>query len=444
MLKRFLRPTTKDTLDPEAKEIILKAREEAQKIREEALKLEQKIVAREEALRRKEEELEKLREKQIAKLEKMAQLTKEEARQQILKELEGHLKEEVARRIKEAEELIKERADERARDILVSTMQQAATDYVAEYTVSTVKLPNEEIKGRIIGKDGRNIKALEKATGVDFDLDSEPDEVRLSSFDPFRREVARLTLERLIADGRIQPARIEETVEKVKKELEEKLREEGEQYAYDAGVHGLPPEIHALLGRFKLRTSYGQNLAQHSLEVMNLAKYIAAEVGANVELTKKAALLHDLGKVLTGEMEGSHTRIGRRIMEKHGFDEKLINAAQSHHEEEEFKSVEAVIVYIADAISGARPGARFENYEAYVKRMREFEDVAKSFPGVAEAYALSAGRELRVVLKPEETDDATVTKLAHDIADKIHKTLTYPGQVKVTVLREVRGEEVAL
>jgi ribonuclease Y len=384
-----------------------------------------------------------LRREQIENLEKVATLTKDEAQKQILKELEESLKDEIARKIRQAEEVIKERSDERARDILISTMQQAATDYVAEYTVSTVKLPDEEMKGRIIGKEGRNIKSLEKATGVDFDLDAEPDEVRISSFDAFRREVARIALERLIADGRIQPSRIEETVKKVQKELDTTLREEGEQYAYDAGVHGLPEETHRLLGRFKLRTSYGQNLAKHSLEVMNLAKYIAEEVGADVELTKKAALLHDIGKVLTGEMEGSHTRIGRKVMERQGFDEKLINAAQSHHEEEEFKSVEAVIVYIADAISGARPGARFENYEAYVKRMKEFEEIAKSFAGVSDAYALSAGREVRVVLKPSETDDAAVTKLAHDIAARVENELTYPGQVKVTVIREVRAEEVA-
>lgn len=447
-----------------AKEIIVEAKEEAQRIRQKSFEQEKKLSSQEAVLKRREQELAKrerdlaasqrgvshklaeldrLKKEQLGKLERVASLTRDEARSQILSETEKNLKDEIARRIKQAEEEIKEKSDEKARDILVSAIQQAGTDYVSEYTVSKVKLPDEEMKGRIIGKEGRNIRALEQATGVDFDLDETPNEVRVSSFDGFRREVARIALERLVADGRIQPARIEATVAKVKEELESRLKEDGEKLAYDAGVAGLPEEIIKLLGRYKFRTSYGQNLAKHSLEVMNLAKYLASELKADVELVKKAALLHDIGKVMTAEVEGPHTRVGREILEKAGFDEKLINAASSHHEEEEFKSVEAVIVYIADAISGARPGARLENYEAYVKRMREFEELATSFSGVGKAYVLAAGREVRVMLQPSETNDAAVTKLAHEIAEKIQSNLTYPGQVKVTVIREVRGEGVA-
>lgn len=447
-----------------AREIVVEAKDEAQRIRQESFELEKKITGREAVLSRQEEELnskqrrlknfqrklyqkeqesEELRQEQIAKLEKVASLTSEEARSQIISEIEKSLRDEIARRIKQAEEVVKEKGDERGKDILVSAIQQAGTDYVAEYTTSRLKLPDEEMKGRIIGKEGRNIKALEQATGVDFDLDETPSEVRVSSFDGFRREVARIALERLIADGRIQPARIEETVVKVKREMESRLKGEGDKLADDAGVTGLPESIVKLLGRYKFRTSYGQNLAKHSLEVMNLAKFIAAEIGADVALVKKAALLHDIGKVMTAEMDGPHTRIGREIMEKAGFDEKLINAAEAHHEEEEFKSVEAVVIYIADAVSGARPGARFENYEAYVKRMREFEELAASFEGVDKAYVLSAGREVRVMLSSSETNDSTVTKLSHDIAEKIQSSLTYPGQVKVTVVREVREESIA-
>jgi len=436
-----------------ARETIVEAKEKAQQIRQEAFELERKFSVREAALGEKEKELlkreekladlEGLKQKYLKRLEETASLTQEEARTQILATTEKNLKDEIARRLKEAEEEIKEKADEKARDILISAIQQAGTDYVAEYTVSKVKLPDEEMKGRIVGKEGRNIKAFEQATGVEVEVDETPNEVRLSSFDGLRREVARLALEKLIADGRIQPTRIEETVVAVKKTLEAKMKEEGEKLAYDTGVPGLPEEVIKLLGRYQYRTSYGQNLITHSLEVLNLAKYIAAELHADVELVKKAALLHDIGKVMTAEAEGPHGRLTREILEKYNFDEKLINAAAAHHEEEEFKSVEAMIIHVADAISGARPGARFENYDAYTKRMREFEDLAKAFPGVERVYALSAGREVRVMLKPTETDDTAVTKLAHEISKKIESRLTYPGEVKVTVIREVREEGVA-
>lgn len=450
--------------EAKAREIVVEAKEEAQRIRQESFEVEKDLSRREAVLESEKQELEekkqslvssqgqvarrletlqKLEQEELQRLEKIASLTPDEARSQLLSQIEKNLKGEIARRIKQAEEIIKEKSDERARDILISAIQQAGTDYVAEYTTAKVRLPDEEMKGRIIGKEGRNIKALEQATGVSFDLDETPSEVSVSSFDGFRREIARVALERLIADGRIQPTRIEETVAKVKGEMEKILKEDGEKLAYDAGVAGLPEEIIKLLGRYKFRTSYGQNLAKHSLEVINLAKYLASELKSEVELVKKAALLHDIGKVMAAEVAGPHTRVGREILEKYGFDEKLINAACSHHEEEEFKSVEAVIIYVADAVSGARPGARFENYDAYVKRMREFEDLAQSFTGVENVYVLSAGREVRVLLKPSETDDALVTKLAHDISGKIQNSLTYPGEVKVTVIREVREEGVA-
>ncbi len=447
-----------------AKEIIVAAKEEAQSIRQSSFVIEKKLSSQEAVLKTREQELQKrekdltssqqgvsrklveiegLQKEQIAKLEEVASLTKEEARSRILSEIEKTLKDETARRLRQTEEEVKEKSDEKTRDILISAIQQAATDYVADYTVSKVKLPDEDMKGRIIGKEGRNIRAFEQITGVDVEIDETPDEVRLSSFDGVRREIARLALEKLIVDGRIQPSRIEETVAKVKSNLETKMKEDGEKLAYDAGVPGLPEGVIRLLGRFKYRTSYGQNLVPHSLEVMNLAKYIAAELHADVDLAKTAALLHDIGKVMTAEQEGPHAQLGREILEKYNFDEKLINAVAAHHEEEEFKSVEAVIVHVADAISGARPGARFENYEAYVKRMRELEDLAQSFSGVDKAYVISAGREVRVLLTPSETDDATVTNLAHDIAEKIQGSLTYPGQVKVTVIREVRKEGIA-
>jgi len=464
-----------DQISAQAREIIVEAKDEALKIKREAEEqahrvrsevneLEKKLEKRQGALETKEEEiarrerslaaqqrgvskkleeLEKLRQKELEKLQQIATLTKEEARRLVLDRVEGELKDEVARRIKEAEEEVKLTADARARDVIISAIQRAGTDYVAEYTTSVVKLPDEGMKGRIIGREGRNIRALEQATGVDFDLDETPNEVRLSCFDPVKREVARLALERLVVDGRIQPARVEEYVAKARKDLEGLMHKAGEQLAYDAGVAQLPVEIIDLLGRFKFRTSYGQNLMAHTLEVVRIAKILAEEVGADVELTKKAALLHDIGKVQTAEMEGPHAQLTRRILEKYRLDEKVINAAAAHHEEEEFKSVEAVLVHLADALSGARPGARFEDYEAFVKRMRALEDAAYSFAGVDKAYAIAAGREVRVIVKPSEVDDTAAVRLSHDIAKKIEAEQTYPGTVKVVVIRELRATQTA-
>lgn len=388
-------------------------------------------------------ELEGIRLSLLQKMEKTASLTKEEAKKEILGYLEKELQAESAKMIKGATEKAKEEAEKRSKDILISSIQRVAVNYVPEFTTTRVKLPDEDFKGRIIGFKGRNIQALERATGVTIDLDEAPDEVRLSSFDGLRREVARLALERLVADGRIQPNRIEEEVVKAKENLEKDLKATGEHIAYEAGIHGLPDELLSLLGRYKFRTSYGQNLISHSLEVMAIAKLLAEELGADVELTKTAALLHDIGKVKTSESEGPHAALTREIMEKFNFNEKMINAAAAHHEEEAFGSIEAVVVQIADAVSGSRPGARFEDYEEYLHRMKALEETALSFEEVKEAYALAAGRNLRVVVKAEKIDDASLSTLSRKIADRIEKEQVYPGQIEVTVIKELRAVELA-
>jgi len=330
---------------------------------------------------------------------------------------------------------------EKAKEILVEAMRHGATDYVAEYTVSVVKLADEEIKGRIIGKEGRNIRTFELLTGVDVDLD-EVKEIRISCFDPVRREIARVSLERLITDGRIQPAKIEEIVSKTKNDIERLVHEAGQKLSHDVGVFDLPLEIIDLLGRFRYRFSYGQNMIAHTLEETKIGIKLASEVGADVDVVRRACLLHDIGKVIT-EDEGTHVQLGADLLRRFKFPEKVINAVYEHHEDKPFSSVESVLVYIADAISGARPGARVEDIEAYVKRMKSLEEVALTFKGVKSVFALSAGREVRVVVEPLEVDDASLVKLAHDIAGKIEKEQTYPGQVKVTVVREVRAFGIA-
>lgn len=402
-----------------------------------------RLAEKEEALIGRDREIEKLREDLLAMLEKAANLSRDDARREIFTQIERSSEAEKARLIKTAYEVAKEEAGRRAKDVLITAIQRVATDYVAEYTTSRVKLPDENFKGRVIGFKGRNIQAFERATGVTIDLDEAPDEARLSCFDGVKREVARLALERLVADGRIQPERIEEETERARKDLEKELREVGEKVAYDAGVHGLPEELLSLLGRYKFRTSYGQNLVAHSLEVVNIAKMLALELGADVEVVKKAALLHDIGKVKTSEVEGSHARITRQILEQFHFEEKVINAAAAHHQEEAFGSLEAVIIQIADAVSGARPGARFEDYEEYLKRMRALEETALSFPEVKEAYALAAGRQLRVIVRPEKTSDAAVAALSQQLAQKIEKEQIYPGQIEVTVIKELRATQTA-
>ncbi len=459
-------PIKKDT-DTHAKEIILEAKDEAfrikkqaeeevRKVRSETMSLEAKLAAKEEEFARKtsevekkevsftekENELEKTKNELVTKLEKVAGVTRDEAKKLILEATEGHLKEEVAKKIKDAEEQVKKGADEKARNILVDAMRHGATDYVAEYTTTTIKLPDEDMKGRIIGKEGRNIKALEAATGVDVDLD-DPGLIRLSSFDGERREVAKTALERLIADGRIQPSRIEEIVARVQKDFEKIRREEGEKLAREVGIHNLPLEIVEALGRFKWRFSYGQNLWLHTLEETKIGMAIAREIGTDVNIVRLGCLFHDIGKIFTPEQEGTHVQVGVDFLKKFKFDPKVLAAVEEHHEDKPFSGVESVVVWIADAISGSRPGARHESVEDYVRRLKDIENIASSFQGVDRSFAISAGREVRVIVFPEQIDDASATKLASDVANKIENSVTYPGQIKVTVMRETRAEATA-
>ncbi len=442
----------------EAERIVAEAQGKAREIKARAVEVEERLSRREESLEQragvlekresrlseKESSLEKDKVRLGQELERRAGLTKKEAGERLLKSLSEELVSDRARLLKEADEQVGIEVDERAREALVSAMVRSATDYVPETTVSRVTLPSEDTKGRIIGREGRNIKALEEATGVDFDIDETPQEVRISSFDPLRREVARRTLELLVADGRIQPTRIEETVSRVKQGLGREVRQRGKDLAYRAGVADLPGEALDLLGKLTFRTSYGQNQAEHTLEVVNLAKALAQEVGAREGLVAKAALLHDIGKVRTVEEgEGSHIELGRVILKRLKFSDELIHTALAHHRDEEFQNIEAALVYIADAISGSRPGARFEDYEKYTQRIVQLEEVAKGFAGVREAYAISAGREVRVLVEPEQVSDNEAKVLAHDIAAKIQVEATYPGTVKVNVIREVRVSETA-
>lgn len=390
-------------------------------------------------------ELEKL-EKQKAeiskKLEQIASMTKEQAKTALFEDLEKRINPQLAQFVKQKEEEARETADERVQEILTDAMKHGATDYVAEYTISTISIPNEETKGKIIGKSGRNIHTFEKYTGVDVDLDTSPTEVRISCFDPVRREIARISLERLIKDGRIQPTRIEEVVNKVRTEIDKITFEAGKQLCHDVGVYNLPGELMRLLGKFKYRFSYGQNLIAHTLEETRIGIKIAHELKADVQVVKLGCLLHDIGKVSEDE-DGSHVELGVRIAKKFNLPQPVIDCIAQHHEDEPFTGVEQMIVYIADAISGARPGARYENYDEYVKRLKSLEDIAMSYPGIRQAYAIQAGREVRVLLDPEKTKDNDVIVLATRIRDEIKEKLTYPGTVTVNVSREVTDHKVA-
>lgn len=439
--------------EEDARRIRIEARSHETRTREREINIDRKLGAieeREKAIQAKFDDLigknsdiEKIRQEQLGKLEKLSGLSRDEARKIILEGVENRLKEDIAKRIKDAEATAKETADDKGREILVEAMQRMATDYVPEYTVSRVKLPNEEMKARIIGREGRNIQAFEKATGVDVDLDETPGEVQLSSFDGVRREIARVALERLIADGRIQPARIEEIVSHTQKDIERIMFQEGERLVREVGVNNLPRDLVALLGRFKYRFSYGQNMILHTLEETKIATVIAQEIGADVQTVKLGALLHDIGKTMTAEAEGTHVQLGVDIAKRFGMPEKVVNIVAEHHEDQPFSSLESIVVWIADAISGSRPGARHENVEEYIKRIQGLENIANSYPGVEKSFAISAGREVRVIVIPTEVDDASMTKLANDIATKIHDTMVYPGQVKVTVIRENRAVAVA-
>lgn len=383
--------------------------------------------------------VEEVRKKEIAKLEKIANLTREEAKELLLEATEKHLAENIARKIKEAEDEIEETVEEKAKELLVDAMQHGATDYVAEYTVSTVRLPSEELKGRVIGREGRNIRAFEQATGVEIEL-GEADEIIISSFDSVRREIAKRALQKLVRDQRIQPARIKEVVEETKKEVEKIMFEEGKKLCHALKVYRLHPDLIKLLGRFKFRFSYGQNMIAHTLEETRIGVQIAHEVGADVNVVRLGCLLHDIGKVVTDE-EGTHVQLGVNLAKKYRLPKEVVACVAEHHEDKPFSSPESRIVWIADAISGSRPGARYEAHEEYVKRMEEIEEVANKFKGVEEAFAYQAGRDVRVLVKPEEVSDEELVVLANKIAKKLEEKVTYAGQIKVTCIRETAASE---
>jgi len=398
---------------------------------------------RQSAIDRRGNEIDKLYEEQAAKLESISQMTLNEARELLLSEAEKEARNDMARIIRQVEEEAREQGEQRARDIVALSIQRIASEHVTEITTSSVPLPSDDMKGRIIGRNGRNIRAFEQTAGVDVIVDDTPEAITISCFDPVRREIARRSMEKLVVDGRIHPAHIEKVVAKERAEVERVLAEAGEQAAYDAGVPGLPNNITKTLGRLKFRTSYGQNQLSHAVETSRLAAIIAVEIGANVELARAGGLLHDLGKAIDHNVEGTHASIGADLARRAKLHPVVINAIEAHHHEVEQESVEAVIVEAADAISGARPGARRENLEDYVKRIKSLEDMAKSYKGVVESYALQAGREVRIIVKPTDVDDLGATRMSRDIARQIEETMQYPGQIKVTVIRESRSVEYA-
>lgn len=452
----------------EAKEEIHKSRleldREIKERRNEIQRLERRLVQKEEALDRKVESLEQKEEllnkktkeiqelyeqtletqrQQVAELERISGLSVDEAKEVLLKNVENEVKHEMAILIKDIEAKAKEEAEIRAKNIIAMAIQKCAADHVSEVTVSVVPLPNDEMKGRIIGREGRNIRTLETLTGIDLIIDDTPEAVILSGFDPIRREIARITLEKLILDWRIHPARIEEMVEKARKEVENTIRQEGENATFETGVHGLHPEIVRLLGKLKFRTSYGQNVLSHSIEVARLAGLMAAELGVDVNLAKRAGLLHDIGKAVDHEVEGSHVTIGADIAKKYKESNEVVNAIASHHGDVEATSIIAVLVQAADSISAARPGARRKTLESYIKRLEKLEEIANSFDGVDKCFAIQAGREIRIMVKPEDVSDSDIALIARDIVKRIENELDYPGQIKVNVIRETRYIEYA-
>jgi ribonuclease Y len=461
--------------DRRQKEVLLEAKEEAIRVRQqteselrdrrkEVQRSEQRINQKEESLDRKLESLEQrqrnlqnkerdleearkslatLEDERREELERLSSLTAGEAREMLLAQVEREMRDEANRRLREIEQEVKEEADERGRKIIAVAMQRLTSDFVSETTVSVVPLPSEDMKGRIIGREGRNIRSLEHLTGVDVIIDDTPDAVTLSGFDPVRREVARIALTKLLTDGRIHPARIEEMVEKARKEVDASIKEAGEAAMVEAGAPGLHPEIIRTLGRLKYRYSYGQNQLKHAVETANLAAMIAHELGANVDIARRGGLLHDLGKAIDHEVEGTHAILGAELARRHGVHPGVIHCIEAHHEEVEPSSVEAFITIVADAISGSRPGARRESLEQYLKRLEALEAVANAFPGVDKSFAIQAGREIRIIVKPEEVDDLGASRMAKEISKRIQESLDYPGQVKVTVIRERRSVEYA-
>jgi ribonuclease Y len=475
MIRRQMAAKSEVDLEAKSKEMILAAKDEALKLKEQAKKeeeeqrrrlddIEKNLRQREESLDRRAESLDKdrtgleakqkdvetlktelgeARTKHQSELEKVAKLSKEEAKEQLLSQIERDYKDDLVKKIKDSKEALQEESEKMARKILSTVIQRLASEHTSESVTSSVHIPNEEMKGRIIGKEGRNIQHFEKVTGVDLMIDETPDAVTLSCFDPIRRHVGKVTLERLVAEGKINAATIEETFKKVTEEVGKEVKEAGEAAAYEAGVPGLHIDVLKILGRLKFRTSYGQNVLAHSVEMTHIAAMLASELGADVNVVKKAALMHDIGKALDHDVPGAHHHISMDIARKYGMSEIVINAIGAHHDDIEPKSVEAIIVKAADAISGARPGARRDSFESYVKRLTELENVANGFDGVEKSYAIQAGREVRIIVKPEAIDDYQALKLARDIAKKIESDLQYPGMIKVNVIREVRAVEYA-